>query len=622
MRHFALLTFFLAVRAESAVTYKDIAPILSEHCAPCHRPGQPGPFSLLTYDDARKHASQIALATGRRYMPPWLPQPGYGEFAGERRLSDEQIRSIAEWSRAGAPEGPAKDRPPVPEFRSDWQLGKPDLVIQSSKALALPADGPDIFWNFIFSPAVHGTRYVKAIEIRPGNARVVHHANLVLDRARSSRSREKVPGEGFEGMDLTFESDAFDPDSHFLFWKPGGTPRVEPDGMAWRLDGGNDLVLNVHLKPSGKQESVQPAVGIYFADKPPTKTPMLIKLENDRALDIPPAARDFVITDDFRLPLDVDVLAIYPHAHFLGKLLEAYATLPDGSRRWLIRIPDWDVSWQAVYSYRVPMFLPRGTVVSMRFHYDNSESNPRNPNSPPKRVRSGNQTTDEMGHLWLQVLTRGEGDGRPVLQEALMRHRLEKYPGDSSAQFSLGALLLLRKDPDAAISHLNEGLRLVPEQAQARNNLGAALKMAGRIEEAAEQFRQALRIQPEYSSARFNLASVLVTLGRLEEAAESFRRVLAATPEDREAREQLMAVLVDLGGAAVSEGRLQAATSNYRELVGFDPGNADFHNNLGILLVRTGDIAGAIEQFEAALKSNPNHPAARRNLEQIRPKLP
>ena len=209
---------------------------------------------------------------------------------------------------------------------------------------------------------------------------------------------------------------------------------------------------------------------------------MLVKLENDRALDIPPSQQDFPISDDFQLPVDVDVLAVYPHAHYLGKLLEAYATLPDGSRRWLIRIPDWDVNWQAVYSYRTPVFLPKGTVVSMRYHYDNSAANPRNPNSPPKRVRSGNQSTDEMGHLWLQVLTRGEGDQRPVLQEALMQHRLQKSPDDAAAHLSLGALLLSRKDAGGAIVHLREGLRLAPEQAQGveQSRRGAATRRQDR----------------------------------------------------------------------------------------------------------------------------------------------
>jgi Tfp pilus assembly protein PilF/mono/diheme cytochrome c family protein len=621
----------VAPAAQSTVTYyREIAPILFQNCAPCHRPGQSGPFPLLTYDDARRRANLIATVTRRRYMPPWLPEPGYGAFIGERRLSDAQIRSIEAWARAGAPEGLASDgrhesaAPPPPVLTQDWLLGAPDLVVRAAKPFALPGDGPDVFWNFVISPSIPDTRYVKAIEIRPGNARV-HHSNLLVDRARSTRRQEAVAGEGFPGMDLTIETDTFDPDSHFLFWKPGGTPWVEPEGMAWRLDPGSDLVLNVHLQPSGKPEAVQPSVGLYFTDKPPSKRPMLVKLENDRALDIPPESRDFVVSDDFQLPLDVDVLAVYPHAHYLGKLLEAYATLPGGSRRWLIRIPQWDVNWQAVYRYRTPLFLPKGTVVSMRFHYDNSAGNARNPNSPPKRVVGGNQATDEMGHFWLQVLVqenvRGDGDQRPVLQEALMRHRIARYPDDVSAHLNLGTLLLSRKQSAAAIAHLRAALRLAPEQAQALNNYGAALQSENRIEDALEQFRHALRIQPEYPNARYNLANALLAQGKLAEAAESFRLVLAAVPGDRAASEQLRAALIGMGGAAVTAGRLSTAADIYRELVGLEPGNADLRNNFGIILAQMGDLTGALSQFEAALKANPSHLAAQRNLEQVRARL-
>ena len=254
------------------------------------------------------------------------------------------------------------------------------------------------------------------------------------------------------------------------------------------------------------------------------------------------------------------------------------------------------------FQCRAPLFLPRGSVVSMRYHYDNSAGNPRNPNSPPKRVRSGNQSTDEMGHLWLQVLPRGAGDQRPALQEALLRHRIEKYPDDGSAHLGLGTLLLSRKDIAGAIRHL----RLAPESAQAHNNLGAALKIEGQLDAAAEAFRRALQIQPGYANARFNLGTTFAAQGPPEEAAAEFRHVLAAIPQDREARDQLTAILVGIGDAAA-----------YRELVALEPQNADYRNNLGILLVRTGNIAGAIEQFEAALQVNPNHAAARRNLDQI-----
>jgi len=611
---------FSAAAAQSVTFYRQIAPILFEHCAPCHRPGEAGPFPLLTYEDARKRAAQIANVTRRRYMPPWLPEPGYGVFANQQRLSDAQIQLIENWAATGAREGAVSDSPRPPTFTPGWQLGPPDLVVKVAKPFSVPADGPDVFWNFLLSPSVGQTRYVKAIEIRPGNARSVHHANLLLDRARSSRRQEKTPGEGFPGMDLTLETETFDPDSHFLFWKPGGAPRVEPDGMAWRLDPGNDLVLNVHFHPTGKPELAQPSIGLYFTDKPQSKFPMLVQIERDRALNIPPGMSDFLVSDDFRLPLDVDVIAVYPHAHYLGTLLEGYATLPDGSRRWLIRIPRWDINWQAVYRYRQPLFLPKGSVVSMRFHYDNSADNPRNPNAPPKRVVGGNQSLDEMGHLWLQVLPRG-GDQRAALQEALMRHRLENDPANFSAHFNLGVLLLGRKDASAAITHLRESLRLEPEQPLAINDLGAALELEGRVEDALEQFRWALRLQPDYTNARFNLANGLAAQGKLDEAAANFRQVLSTVTEDRAAREQLVAVLIRTGNAAATEGRFSDAAASYRELVTLRPGDADLRNNLGIILARSGDLTSAAEQFEAALKANPSHQTARRNLEVIRDKL-
>lgn len=614
--------------APGVTYYREIAPILLEHCAPCHRPGEAGPFSLLTYADVRKRAGLIADVTKRRYMPPWLPEAGYGHFSDERRLTSAQIELIGKWASAGAPAGSAADSPAAPPFTPGWQLGTPDLILSVSKPFSVPADGPDLFWNFVLSPTNRETRYVKAVEVRPGNARSVHHANILLDRAGSSRRREKTPGAGFPGMDVNLESSTFDPDSHFLFWKPGGAPGVEPDGMSWRLDPGNHLVLNVHFHPTGKPELVQPSIGLYFTDKAPAKFPMLLQIEHDTALDIAPGAADFVISDDFRLPVDVDVIAVYPHAHYLGTLLEGFATLPDGTRQWLIRIPQWDVNWQSVYHYSKPLLLPKGTVISMRFHYDNSAHNPRNPNSPPKRVVGGNQSTDEMGHLWLQVLPHGlqvpphgDGDPRAVLQEALMRHRLDIDPGNSLAHFNLGVLLLSSGDPASAIGHLRDSLRLDPEQPIALNDLGAALQSEGNVDAALEQFRHALKIEPEYASARFNLANALAAQGKLDEAAAHYRQVISTEPGDSQAREQLIAILIRSGNAAAADGRLSNAAASYRELVALRPGDADLRNNFGIILARSGDLPAAVSQFEAALKANPSHQTARRNLEAVRNKL-
>jgi Flp pilus assembly protein TadD len=565
----------LAAQSRSPAFSHDIAPIIYRNCASCHRPGESAPFSLLSYEDVRKHARQIAVVTRSRYMPPWLPQPGYGEFQDERRLTDAQIKLIGDWVAANMPEGNPAETPPMPHFTDGWQLGPPDLILKAPQPFSLAANGPDVFWNFVFTPDIPSTRYVRAIEVRPGDKRLVHHANVIVDRT-STTHNTTYQTTGFPGMDLDIKSNVFDPPGHFLFWKPGSAPYSEPDGFAWRLEPGNDLILNAHLQPSGKPEKVEPSIGLYFTDKKPTQFPVLIQLEHDGALNIPAGSQDFLVSDDFRLPMDVDVLAVYPHAHYLGKLLEAYATLPDGKRQWLIRIPDWDLNRQAVYRYRQPLSLPKGTLVSMRYHYDNSAANPRNPNHPPRRVKAGNNATDEMGHLWLQVLPKGPGslrqDRRRELEEALMQHRVEKYPDDYVSYLDLGELKLSRLDTQGALSTLETAVKLDPRQSQGHNMLGAAFTRVGRAREAMDQFEQALRLDATNVNARYNLVFALVKAGKPAEAEAQLRQVIAAFPKD-----------------------------------------AGLHNLRGELLAQQGKKSEAIAQFDEALALDPKMDAARSN---------
>jgi hypothetical protein len=236
-----------------------------------------------------------------------------------------------------------------------------------------------------------------------------------------------------------------------------------------RLDPGDDLILNTHLQPSGKPETIQPTIGLYFTNQPATQFPVLLQLENDRVLDIPPGEKNFVVTDQFTLPEPVDVLAIYPHAHYLGREMFAFAKLPDGTTKTLLHIPRWDQNWQAVYHYVHAIPLPRGTTLEMRYIYDNSSDNIFNPNNPPKRVRAGNLATDEMAHLWLQVLPHraaGEtGDPRVVLLEALARHHVENNPGDFEAHYNLAAMLEAGGAPDQAIPEYEKALALRPGDA-------------------------------------------------------------------------------------------------------------------------------------------------------------
>jgi Flp pilus assembly protein TadD len=574
--------------ASPTVSYsRDVAPILYQHCAMCHRPGESAPFSLLSYGDAKSRAALIAAVTSRRIMPPWLPDPNDPKFSDDLRLSADQIAVLQAWVEQGAVQGNPADLPHKPKFVEGWQLGKPDVVVTAGKPFTLPAGGSDTYWNFVFRSPVDRSRWLKAIEIRPGDKRLVHHANVLVDRGQTARLQENPPGSGFGGMELIIESEVFDPDSHFLFWKPGSAPYVEPEGMSIHLDKDDDLVLNTHLQPSGKPETIQPSLGLYFTDQPATLHPILIQMENDRLLDIPPGDKNFLVTDEFTLPVDVDLLAIYPHAHYLGKDLQATATLPDGTTRSLIHIARWDLNWQAVYRYASPMALPKGTVLTMRFTYDNSSDNLRNPNHPPQRVVAGNRASDEMAHLWLQVLPRSSAlpsndsssaaaDPRTLIEEAMARHNLLKNPDDFEAHYNLAALLQARGELADSTAHFAQAVRIRPADATANNALGAALLAGGGTVESVRYFFAALKTRPDYFDAHYNL-----------------------------------------GNALAAQGDFAGALTHFRAAVRLHPEDANAEANLGSALAETGDVKEARVHYQRALQLDPHHQLARENLQEL-----
>ncbi len=575
------LAFFAgstATLTASPVTFnRDIAPILYDNCASCHHPGESAPFSLLTYQDAKAHARQIVAVTKSRFMPPWLPEPGDFHFADERRLTAEQIRTLAQWVADGVPEGDPRERRATPHFDNGWQLGPPDLVLKAKRPYSLPPSGSDTYWNFILPVPVEGERWVKAIEIRPGDKRLVHHANIMLDRLESARAMEKVPGAGFAGMELRVESEAFDPDSHFLFWKPGSVPKFQPDDMALRISKGTDLLLNMHLQPSGKPESIQPSIGLYFTDRPAKLRPMLLEMENDAALKIPAGNREFVVTDTFTLPIAVDLLAIYPHAHYLGRDLLATASLPDGTTKTLIHIKRWDLNWQGVFGYAEPVVLPSGTTIRMKYSYDNSAANAANPHHPPQLVSGGNRAEDEMAHLWLQVLPHEDrtsgSDGRLALQEALSRHQAEQDPGNFEAQYNLAAMLLNRGDSKGALTYYVKAASLRPNDFVVLNALGTAQLTNGNLQAAIDKFRSAIHTRSDYFDAHYNL-----------------------------------------GLALGLEGDFKGAESEFRESARLKPEDANAHANLGAALGQVGDLVHAKEELRTALKLDPDNKLARENL--------
>jgi tetratricopeptide (TPR) repeat protein len=330
-------------------------------------------------------------------------------------------------------------------------------------------------------------------------------------------------------------------------------------------------VLNTHLQPSGKEETIQPSIGLYFTDQPATKFPILLELQDDAALDIPAGVANFPVNDSFTMPTDVNLLAIYPHAHYLGKELKATALMPDGVKKTLIFIPRWDLNWQAVFYYQEPVFLPTGTVVSMEYVYDNSEANTANPFHPPQQVKGGNRTTDEMAHLWLQVLPLGtpieQERARRVIQEAVSRHDAERDPNDFSAQYNLAAMLQGRGDLGEALEHYQAAVRLRPKDAIANNALGGVLLARGKAAEAIGPLETAAAVQPDYFPAHYNLGNALASLGKFPESIVEYEVAVKLNPQDSMAETNL--------GAALSEvGDLKAAREHLLRAMEIDPRNS------------------------------------------------
>jgi hypothetical protein len=532
---------------------KDIAPIVFKNCAGCHRPGQAAPFSLLNYHDVRKHATDIADATGRRYMPPWLPEPGHGEFVGERRLSVEQIGMIQQWVAEGAVEGAASDLPAPPTPSGDWQLGPPDLVVNMTEPYALAAEGRDVYRNFIVPVPVPARRYVRGVEFRPGNPKIVHHAFIKLDRTMQSRRQDAAdPGPGFGGMDVRAEV----PGGHFLGWQPGRLPAFLPDGLAWQLDPGNDLLLQMHLNPAGKPEQLQSSVGLYFTDQRPTNTCFKVVLTSF-VLDIPAGESNYVVQENFTLPVALQALAVLPHAHYLARDMQGWATLPDGTRKWLLWIKQWDFNWQGDYRYAQPVFLPKGTTLSMRFTYDNSTNNVRNPNHPPQPVSYGSQSRDEMAELWLQLLP-ANGKDYELLADALAayknrksmeadEHALRKNPADAEAHAGLGLTLMDENRAVEAEQHLRAAIAARPDYAPAHYNLGLLFRHQNKLVEARTEFETTLRLDPQNAKAHGNLGFIFLGTSDLASAQVHFESALRLNPEDAIARAGLADALKGLG---------------------------------------------------------------------------
>jgi hypothetical protein len=407
------LAFLLAIHSFAgsapvlAVTFnKDIAPLVFKNCAECHRPGEVGPFSLTNYDEVKRHSKQIIAVTKDHLMPPWKSVGDHGSFIGERRLRDEDIDLIARWIKEGSPEGAAADLPPLPKFVDGWKLGTPDVIVTMVAPYEIYAEGPDIYRNFVFKFEVPKGKYIKAAEYRPSNRAVVHHALLAEDPTGRERLQQPDPALGYKGS--TRIPGRLLPGS-MATWTPGRDPMPLPDGLSMPWRGGSDLVLQLHLHPTGKVEKEQSSVGFYFTDQPPQRS-IVDLVMIDKKIDIAPGDATYRTRDELTLPVDVETRGIFPHMHLLGKDIKITAQPPGADPFSLLWINDWDFNWQNFYQFTTPKKLPAGTRLILEGVHDNSAANPRNPHNPPTRVTWGEETANEMTVAILEFIPSNESD--------------------------------------------------------------------------------------------------------------------------------------------------------------------------------------------------------------------
>jgi Flp pilus assembly protein TadD len=407
---------------------------------------------------------------------------------------------------------------------------------------------------------------------------VLHHARILLDdtdEVRRLDAKDHTPG--FPGMDVP---GARFPDGHFLGWAPGKAPGREV--YQWPIAPGTDFIVQMHLKPSGRPETIRASIGLYLTDDAPSRTPLMLRL-GSKTIDIPAGENHYEITDRFELPVDVTALSVYPHAHYLAKEMFVRATMPNGKSATLLHIPNWNFNWQDEYQYTQPVSLLRGTTIEMHYRYNNSIDNPHNPSAPPRRVLFGSETTDEMGELLVQVLTKNAEDAARLRTQVARKNLLMDVAGEEKRIADL------------------------PGDFETYNALGVAYVQLGRVPDALDQFRTVLKLAPDHAQAAYNIGVIAMGENRVADAIASFERAIAARPDYAEAHN-------NLGVAFQAARRDEDAERQFHAALAAMPSHAAAHNNLGRLLLARGNVSEAVTHFRAALLSRPDDPDALYNL--------
>lgn len=408
-----------------------ISRLFQEHCQVCHHPGEVAPFSLMEYADAKEWAPDIKQAVEEGSMPPWKPVSGHGDFVGERRLTDDEIEMIKSWVEIGAPEGHQRDLPEPLEFDANWTLGEPDLVLETPSYTPDPNASDDYRCFSVPLPdSITESKSIVAIEVRPGNRKIVHHMILYGDPAGESEGKEAATDDGKPGYEcfgsagISYSSFTLGVESYILaLWAPGARPQVMPEGSGMYVRQGSHIAVQLHYHPDGTDQSDSTRIGLHFADERTAQNATFIPVIN-RSFSIPAGEASYEVTANFALEgddspdiptalldvleasgvLPLDVVNVAPHMHLLGKEIRMDKVSESGEKTAMIYIDDWDFNWQDIYTYVNPVPLHRSDRMEVSAIYDNSADNPRNPNDPPIAVGWGDRTTDEMCIVFFSVV--------------------------------------------------------------------------------------------------------------------------------------------------------------------------------------------------------------------------
>ncbi len=394
---FALAAALSAGPAAAPTYTKDVAPIIQKDCQVCHRPGEAGPFSMLTYDQTRPWAAAIKEAVKLKKMPPWFADPAYGKFSNSTALTPREIDTIVAWVNAGAPRGDAKDMPPPAVFVEGWQIGKPDLVFALPQPFDVPTNGVVGYEHIILPTGFTKDTWVQAAELRPTDRSVVHHIIAFVREPQSHWFKGQKPGEFFLAPQIKTaeEPDTSALPSDFLVgYAPGQPAEILRPGQAKLIKAGSDIVFQVHYTPNGKPVRDQTRLGIVLAKAPPKERVLTLSATNG-TFKIPPGDPNYKVDATFEVATQVSLSGLHPHMHGRGKDFEYRVVYPTGETQILLSVPNYNWHWQNWYTLEQPLLLPKGSKILCTAHFDNSAANPDNAD-PTKEVTWGEQSWDEM----------------------------------------------------------------------------------------------------------------------------------------------------------------------------------------------------------------------------------